>query len=264
MGLRKNVFRYVPSLGEFVAQADRKPYHSSSGADWCGAPSYEAARDMCLHGWSDARPQADAIVNRVMGHVMQYVDMDNTPTLHLVGGAPNVPMLLAGVPNHMMMFTRTEQQVSKPVVRVLVDAGAEARVGSDKMLTRASAISALLEVLARMGHTMSIDLTSPVEDKGYEHNLLVTLHNAGDHFDMDALMFCLGHPAFHRYLWFSHRWQDGVGHGMGSTRPIPNSLSSGYDLVVSRTSHKKSNEPMATHDPEGWVMWALAELDLLG
>lgn len=262
MSLRGNVDRTVASLGEFIAQADEKPYRNSS-EHWAGAESYEQARQMCLDGWSGARDTVHDIVRRVLGDITPHLERANAPVASVVGGAVNVPLFLAGVPNSMMRFVHDEKLVAKPVVKMLVDAGAEGAVSRDNMLRRASALAAFVEAVHKLGNTVAIDLTSPVKDGAYKHNVLLQLHHAGSHFDLDALSFCLGHPAFHRYMWFSHRYRDGVGGGMGSSIRIGQRLASGYDIVVQRERHRASNEPSSVYDPSGWVLWALEQVELI-
>lgn len=262
MTLKSHVDRTVASLGEFIAQADEKPYNPRSDA-WAGAKSYDEARQMCIDGWSGARETVHDIVRRVLGDITPHLEMADAPVASVVGGAVNVPLFLAGVPNSMMRFVQDERLVAKPVVKMLVDAGAEGAVSSDAMLRRASALAAFVEAVHKLGNTVSIDLTSPVKDGYYKHNVLLQLHHAGSHFDLDALSFCLGHPAFHRYMWFSHRYRDGVGEGMGSSIKIGQRLASGYDIVVQREKHRASGEPSSVYDPSGWVLWALKQVELI-
>lgn len=262
--LRQNITRRVESLGDFLRQADTKPYRrTTSSEEWYGA-DYDQARQMCERGWSDARPEADAIIGAVIGTVTQHIDLDRIPRVGLVGGCPSVPMMLAGVPTHMMTWRMDDALVSRPVVRLLVDAGAQGAVSAGSMLRRAAALAAFVEIVQQVGHTVAIDLTSPIKEAGHSHNVVLTLHPAGGHFDLDSMMFCLGHPAFHRRLWFSHRHIDGVSDGMGTSVPIPSGLSADYDFVVRREQHRRRSEgePSSIHDPAGWVLWALRQIGL--
>ena len=262
MTLTSNVDRTVASLDEFIAQADEKPYHTNDPV-WSGADSYQEARQMCLDGWSGARDKVQDIVRRVIGDITPHLEMAVDPVPSLVGGAVNVPLFLTGVPNSMMRFVQNERLVAKPVVKMLVDAGAQGDVTGDEMLRRASALAAFTEAVHKLGNTVQIDLTSPVKYGGYRHNVLLQLHHAGSHFDVDALAFCLGHPAFHRHMWFSHRYRDGVGGGMGSSLKIGKRLGAGYDIVVQREQHRSGDEPSSVYDPSGWVRWALQQVELI-
>lgn len=262
--LQRDVSRRVESLGDFLRQADTKPYRrTTSSGEWYGA-DYDQARQMCERGWSDVRPEADAIIGAVIGKVTQHVDLDRIPRVNMVGGVPNVPMMLAGSPTHMMSFRLDNAVVARPVVRLLVDAGAQADVSGRDMLRRAAALAAFIEIVQQVGHTVSVDLTSPIKDAGHKHNVVLTLHPAGGHFDLDSMMFCLGHPAFHRRLWFSHRSIDGVGGGMGTSVRIPDDLAADYDFVVRREQHRSrpEREPSSIQDPAGWVLWALRQIGL--
>jgi hypothetical protein len=263
MGLKHNVTRTVPSLGQFIADADEKPYTSNSGAHWAGAESYDVARQMCLDGWSGVRDKVHDIVRRVIGDITPHLEQSPSPVPSMFGGAVNVPLFLAGVPNSMMRFVQDEKLVAKPVVKMLVDAGANGSTSSDSMVRRASALAAFVEAVHMLGNTVSIDLTSPVRENGFHHNILLQLHHAGSHFDLDALSFCLGHPAFHRYIWFSNRYRDGVGGGMGRSINIGKKLAEGYDIVVRREEHREREEPSSVYDPSAWVMWALKQVELI-
>jgi hypothetical protein len=156
MSLRDHVDRTVASLGEFIAQADDKPYNPRSDA-WAGAQSYDEARQMCVDGWSGARDTVHDIVRRVLGDITPHLEMADAPVASVVGGAVNVPLFLAGVPNSMMRFVQDERLVAKPVVKMLVDAGAEGAVSSDQMLRRASALAAFVEAVHKLGNTVSIE-----------------------------------------------------------------------------------------------------------
>lgn len=262
MGLTRNVFRTVDSFHEFIRQSDESGYTEIHDLDWVGdIASRDQARDLAVTGWADKRPEAEAIIDKVIGETQPLMDDRKQIAASLVGGAVNVPAYLSGRPDSMLMHRRTRKITTRRVLSVLVDAGANSNGTSEQMLRRSAAIGALMEVVQRLGLSLSIDLTSPIKDNTWNHNVVLRLHPAGGHFDLDTMMFCLGHPAFHRYLWFSHRHADGVGSGMGRSVDIPSELAEQYDLVVRRDEHVDG--VLAGNDPLAWVRDSLVKLGLL-
>lgn len=262
MTLTSSVFRTVDSFHQFIQESDRSGYTEVHSSDWTGGViGRSVARDMAVTGWAEKRPDAEAIIDRVIGDVRPLTDDVRQLSPSLMGGVVNVPAYLSGRPDSMLMHRRTRKITTKRVLSVLVDAGANSHVSADHMLRRSAAVGALMEVVQRLGLSLSIDLTSPIKDRGHRHNIVLRLHPAGGHFDLDVMMFCLGHPAFHRYLWFSHRHADGVGSGMGTSIDIDDALAEQYDLVVRRDEH--SDGVLAGDDPQQWVINALGKLGLL-
>lgn len=269
--MARDVFHRFDSLGEFMARAEQVPYHSMwAGTDKVGGvPSFADAVRMARHGWSDVRPQVDAMTDSIVGDIRDTIISSPRVVYDQVGIHPDMEAVFAGDPDFMMRLAFDQVAGSDQVVRLLVDTGANSLTSGGAMLKRAASISALVDVLAMANRQVDLFITSPVTFTSRSqrvHNMVVHLHHAGDPLDVDSLMFALGHPAFHRYLWFSHRHQDGVNSGMGSSIDVAPQLADdvGCDLVVRREQHRARGCPSAVSDQTGWVRWHLTQLGVIG
>jgi hypothetical protein len=268
--MARDVFHRFDSLGEFMARAEQVPYDSMwAGTDRVGGvPSFADAVRMARHGWSDVRPQVDAMTDSIVGDIRDTIISSPRVVYDQVGIHPDMEAVFAGDPDFMMRLAFDHVAGSDQVVRLLVDTGANSLTSGEAMLKRAASISALVDVLAMANRQVDLFITSPVTFTSRSqrvHNMIVHLHHAGDPLDVDSLMFALGHPAFHRYLWFSHRHQDGVNSGMGSSIDVTPQLAEdvGCDLVVRREQHRARGCPSAVSDQAGWVRWHLTQLEVI-
>lgn len=266
----RDVFREFDTLTGFVERAELVPYHSTmAGTGWVGGVgTFDQAVGLARSGWSDVRPEVDAMVDCVVSQVRDAVTEVPTYCYDQVGGYLDLDAVFAGDPDFMVRYDTVTQPASDQVVRLLVDTGANGITSGDRMLKRAAAIAALVDLLVLSSRQVDLFITSPVKYSARsqrEHNMVVHLHHAGDHLDVDGLMFALGHPAFHRFLWFSHRRQDGVGSSMGNSVDVSDQLSSrvGADLVVRRDMHRRTGCPASFDDQQGWVRWHLKELGVI-
>ena len=266
----KQVLHRFGDLTQFVQRAEQVPYESlwAGGEKVGGVESFSQAVGLARHGWNAIRPTVDSMVDSIVGDVRDTVVMSPRVMYDQVGIHPDMDAVFAGDPDFMMRLAFDTVTGSDQVVRLLIDTGAASLYSGDSMLKRAAAIAALVDVVNMSSRSVDLYITSPVvwgRGKVHSHNMVVHLHHAGDPLDVDALMFTLGHPAFHRYLWFGHRNQDGVDSNMGASVDVSDELARdvGCDLVVRRDQHLRRGCPSPSSDAAGWVRWHLTQLGVI-
>jgi hypothetical protein len=254
------------SLAEFIANVEGRTYKYENGdRGWHGTDSVAEAIDIARKGWDEVRPMVDEHRSAIMSKVRQIVDLEFHPTLEIVGAAVDVAEFLTGVPECMIAFPTEERPTAKRTLRLVMDPGANSSVAADRLAHRGAAVATLLEVLQMIGYSLEVFIASPVKNvvRGAIHTPIVQANQAGQHVDVDALMFACGHPAMLRRLIFTERMQHTRDPWeMGSSVPLELSKVGvpDVDMLVQRAEHRSSGEPDAGVDGVGWVLWALQNL----
>ena len=252
-------------MSAFIDHVKDHPYDSGD-VNWTMTRNYAEALQVAHDGWTERRPQVDAVRSEIMGKITEVIDLEFVPTLDVCGSAIDMGEYMTGVPECMISFPMEERDTTERVVRIILDPGGHADISAEQLANRAAAIAALLEVLQLTGRSLEIWVASPVTAGRYsEHSPVVCAHKAGTEVDINAMMFFCGHPSFLRRLIFSHRSMDGIGGGMGSTVPISQELadSVGADVIVQRPRNRTDmTEPDAMSHPTEWVVWQCKQLGL--
>lgn len=147
-------------------------------------------------GWSDG-------VKKAM-EALEVIETDHASTRQrkavLAGGRVNVGRMLTGDPLHMIRRTR---QPSKKVITLFVELGASAVIEQENLIIRAAAVAAMCDILETNEYScevVGVHSTRTRTDSEPLFQTTVELKSAGEHLNLNDLVFALGHPAMLRRL----------------------------------------------------------------
>ncbi len=202
--------REFGSWGEFVAyaethaKADKESYaRSYMNGDmwWHGTEFPEEAFKLARHGWSDIRPEVDALVEKIDAKVAPMTKPAFESYFDVSGGTVDIGRFLDGEPECMVETRLIE--IAKPgrVVSLLIDGFYSSSIKPKSIIARGVAIVALIEALEKMQH--GTEVWYETSFRGNPLTYLVKLKSAEDVLDVDMLMFAIAHPSAYRRINFA-------------------------------------------------------------
>lgn len=235
---REGKYRVVfDSLAEMVEVGDRKTDHEEDRSsqrqdqersEWARTKTWEEAKSLALHGYHDIRPQVDAIVGEILTDIRE-VEMDAFDWVYdVAGGEVDVARLLDGEPENMI--EQVPVKIAKPgrVVSILIDGSYSASVDSENVKKRGAAIVALVDILARLQHSVEIWTELSVTGTGQgTYTILCPIKRTEEIMDVDSIMFAIAHPSFQRRIVL----------GVEEQEPIKTRQKFGFGIGVGRTRY---------------------------
>lgn len=202
--------------------------------DWHGVPDIQTAFKFARTGW----PQGAALARKMeaqLGPMTGHMESKRKLAMGYVGGAPVIPALLAGSPQHMANPAATAEF---PVVTILVNVGMAACVENERYEARGLAIMALVKRLENTGKRVEILAGKFTAGSAVEPNrgaktrrqgwwgFAVKVKGADEAPDFGKLAYALAHPSMqrvHNFVWLES-WalpRDGHGEDWGRTIEAP-------------------------------------------
>jgi len=260
-----------PTLADMLSTMDGKTpaYRDNGLRDWHGTDNLQEAVNLAREGWTHGRKTVEDILGRLESSLQQVAqDMVMETTHDVVGAYPDMGRFMEGEPECMVQFLPETDTTSGQVTRLLIDNGACAKYSADWMTRRAGAVTALVQALTMVGKSVEVWVASPVEIGGKIHDTVVCVHQAGQPLSVDAIAFCLGHPAMLRRMMFECRADRTMGHasGMGGTygKHLPETLEYVQPhIVIQRAENEPKTVPDPADRPLEWVRFQLQKLGLL-
>lgn len=226
--------------------------------------NFGEAADVIRNGWTEHMPQVNEFVSQIRTdeRVVTMVDNSRFKQMYSCTGAlVSVPLYCAG--SYSPMVTHVPIMANKPnrVARVLIGGGMLGSVEADSYVERGILIVALCKVLDAMGWQIDLWTEATVQSKDNEdmvHSTLYHVHEAGQSFDAESVMFQLAHPSMHRRLTFGIResgtYQEvqrfGSNNGYGRTRnPICSELIGAHLVIDAITPFDRT-----ITDPAKWIL----------
>lgn len=182
-----------------AAQTDRFSGWRDDSGDFLGTRTMQEAIDISRNGWVKGVEIAD--------QVRRILSVDQPERRHrqnaAVGGSVNVGRMLAGNPMHMRRHPR---QPSQKVITLINDSGFHAGVKAADVMVRAGIVAAAADMLEANGYSCEIINV----DKNYAPGagdpsvvLVTRIKTAGEKFNINDMVFGLGHPSMHRRFGFA-------------------------------------------------------------
>jgi hypothetical protein len=259
-----------------MAHESRSSRRTSNG-DWTLCRTYDEAAELALKGWDKPRADVDATVANVLPQIRESLPDQWVPFFDVTGAVVDIGAFMTGAPECMIDFQSQPVASHGKVVTILAGISCSACVDVEETVAKGTAIVALVDSLAKLGHTVRVF----VESHCGEITHLVCLKDAGDPLDLDALMFGIGHPDMFRRLMFSAEERESA--QVRRANGIPGGYSGqdndwgyltqadaiGADICIPSNNYMRKDAKddrftrVDSHDPAGWVKRQLVKMGLL-
>lgn len=205
---------------------------STSDSGWVGTSSMQQALSLARNGWREGAEKA-----KEAAEVLETDHAQQKRRKHgVVGSRVNVGRMLAGAPDHMV--ARKKQDAPK-VITLFVAVGMLAVVRAEDAILRAACVAAISDLLESNGYSCEIFAIHDSYLNGFSERpgvqISFPVKNAGEHLNIEDVVFSLGHPSVMRRFFFaifgSQDYLSDMWDSMGATtscfdddhRPPPNS-----------------------------------------
>ena len=179
--------------------------YDSGMPSFYGSKSYEETMDLAEHGW----PQGLEMIRKVQS---ETPIRDKEIWMHSIAGAiPDVPLFLAGSPEHMM----SQHREPKKTMTIEIARGVRGFTSIEDYMAHGAMVLSLLDYAEEAGHPIELYITIYASSGRHDYVHRILAKKAGEHMDMDRLAFMMAHPSFHRRLIFSLREMVGDVGGSG-------------------------------------------------
>jgi hypothetical protein len=230
-----NTTRYS-SLTECLMAAKASPiWGNNAGRDWQGG-TFKECEQWALNGWQEgARIASDKSARIVDRLVQSQSGMALTDTLayDVTGGVYDVGGYLSGTPE---CWIRSEPQIAKRAISILVNVTASGGVESSTLQTRGIAVASLVLALQAKGHPVTVDvcqvITSSCDYVTRTTVIRVIDASTGSQLDVDRLVYSVAHPTVFRCIGRAEMTKDAARYEWNGN-PESNTYPPGdYDLKL--------------------------------
>jgi hypothetical protein len=264
------------SLGDAVRRANEvgKPHGSSHTppSDWNGGVSYDEATKLAMDGWHAVRPDVDRLFHNLEDQIMKNMDEQFATVYGYSGDMVDMGRYVAGDPECMVDYVTEPSARMGRVVKVLVNMSASSSVKADTLLKRGVAVTALVDVLHKLGVGIELWVEMPTARDGVnvgdKYSQLVKMHDSSEPLDIDNLMYGMCHPSMLRRIGFALQegsaWKHAsytLSRSYGYPANIQCAGIVGADVVVGLTQDAVADG--WRNDPVAWVLGTVRGLDLL-
>lgn len=281
MEIRKHHVSKYDSVTEFTADCKKRakkgdPSHDGDKS-FTGTSSFGEAISMAEQGWSDVRPQVDAILEPLREKLAETLDVTVERWHDLIGAEPDIDRFVAGELECMWDEIHVPTPTNGKVFTLLLSNAVNCGVSTETILKRGAALAALVEAFTIMGCELEIWVETSTRTWGGDYgaskydvySTLVRVHRAGENLDVNNVMFPLGHPSWLRRLFF--------GHAEGATNDIRDQFGfqryGGYGQAFDEATLDKevgASIVLAMGANQNWaqgedtVEWVLKQLEIQG
>lgn len=168
--------------------------------------NWEAAYVKLREGWHEIRPKVDGQLEPLREQLGSMLGVHSERVLDMTGVEPDIERFLAGELECMIDDVMVEMPRDGKVFRLLVDCSMTFNNSAESIAKRGAALCALVEAFIMLGFQLEVWTEYTCHgDRRHVDGLatcLTRITQAGDPLDIDALMFCVGHPDFgRRMMW---------------------------------------------------------------
>jgi hypothetical protein len=208
----KDIVRTFNTLESLVERAELDApgtlgRSSRERGSWSGTQTFDEAVELSRTGYNEVRPEVDTCVNEVMTKLID-VELQTPIYLHDVNGPGfDIDRFCDGDPECFFDTVEIPDDGNKVVV-ILIDCMYDSAVSHESIIRRGSAVTALIEVLTRVGYQCEVWTEATIYGGGsrggkvFRHSLLTRVKEAGQELDVDRLMYPMAHPSFFRRIVF--------------------------------------------------------------
>lgn len=256
--------QFIDYAEEHKNPAESSHHYYGATKEWYGSKSYDDAVKMARQGWTDIRPEVDALVEKIEHVIAPALQPAFQSYFDVSGGMVDVGRFLDGEPE-CMVETRLVN-VAKPgrVISILIDGFYSASIDPESIKARGAAIIGLVDSLERMQH--GTEIWYETSFRGNPLTYLVKLKSAEDVLDIDTLMFAIAHPSAYRRINFAaqerrgenRKFQVGEGNSYGGPDGLHMGERVGASLELPRLKYGDE-----TADGTVWIQKVLSDFGLV-
>lgn len=270
----KHHMEVFTSYGEFVNMANNNPNPLSSDkesyGDWHGGTkNLSEAATLASDGWSEIRPDVDALLDNVTERLAERLANIYVPRHDFGGAYVDMGRYLEGDPECMVTFNAEPAGAMGRVVKIAVAVTASASIDAEDIKRRGIAVLALVDTITKLGCGVELWVDSTIQgDGGSRYTTAVKLHDSNDTLDIDSIMFALAHPSMLRRLVFSIQEQSPTASkqgarthgGYGIPSKIGITANNDFDVVVEKLQDGYGD---IVRNPFEWVMSTVKGLGIV-
>lgn len=201
------------SIGDIVEQSrlsDGKGGSSRTvgNAAWYGTDSWDEAADLAMNGWRGPSATVHGVLEAVRERLATVDGEHTVRTLDMFGEEPNIDLFLQGEVECMYDQQMRWEPHDGKVFTMIIDGTSRSDIEPSDTLARGAALCGLVEAMNLLGYSMDIyvehtwTLSRYHNDPTAYFTLLAQVAHAGDPFDINRVMFAIGHPAWNRRIAF--------------------------------------------------------------
>jgi hypothetical protein len=205
---------HFTSIHEMLSVIESRPHNDvmansnsseKNGKDFTGTGSYEEAKELFRHGYTEILPR---IKTGVAANLKRTESRPRrTIENNVVGYAPNVPNAIMGLPNSMIL-TRTAPQKTK-TVSIVTDITENAGTRTEEFIESGIAVLGVVNTLELRGYRVSLKVSFYNATEGNDRAFgTVNVKDYREHIDLQKLCFPLANPSMFRRLGF--KWIETV------------------------------------------------------
>lgn len=257
------------SMGEFISHAEANTDPKSSDkddAEFSQSDSLKHACDWAKRGYTEVRPKVDSILDNLQERLADRFESAFVTQFNVGGADVDMGRFMGGEPECMIDFVSEPTARMGRVVRILVNGSVSWDIHTDWIISRGTAIVALMDTIHKMGCGLELWWEMPVrgtDSKTFSH--VVKVHDSSEMVDIDNIIFSVAHPAMLRRLTFStmeqskYAKQMGVGGGYGCPTSLQMKSIEHFDVVIEKLQDGRGD---IVRDPMNWVVGTVTGLGL--
>lgn len=226
--------RYAESIPEAVRWNDCA---WNSDRSFRGTSNMREAADMADKGWPDGVERVTKLRDRInAAHptARSYARYD------VAGAIPNVQRYLAGNPASMRRIDNAKAR-RRPVLTLVVNAGANCGVAANALTNRAAVCAAIIDSIEAAGYACHVVATTAFACDSVIGHVMTTIKESHQPADIGRMAYGLGHVSYVRRLNFAcvagDKYCRALGGGLGSPADTPDKSLAENIYVLPSLNH---------------------------
>lgn len=197
------VYEAIDSANNKQSLFDDPSSQRTDRPDWSGSENWEEMEKIVRRGWVEGRASISSGLDTLYRSNSVSISSGRDADYDVAGAYPDVALAISGELEHMV---NTGDEIDcKPIIRLVVNVGANFTVESRQLMNRGAAVAALVDELESGGSSCEIHAVwTPKKINGRAQAVYcIGVKRAGESTSIDDIAFCLGHTAMLRRVMFS-------------------------------------------------------------
>lgn len=187
-----------PIKKAFYSYRQGKPASIDDNFSFSKTKSYEEAEDLLIHGYKEGYNNLEAII--IKNKPKTGKSIRPRAFNDVVGFAPHVPNMLAGVPQSMINVKR--QTVKAKVLTLMLNLSIDCSISAESILRTNAATMSAVTSLERARYRINLYICIVTTDGRDFAGFILKIKDAGQYMDKLKMAYPLVHPSFLRRHFF--------------------------------------------------------------